>query len=65
MRINPPPYFGDVMPFLESLETRKICDTVFATDPELMQYHDLCKTALNGVFEEGLTNAYIYMYTLL
>ena len=30
-----------------------------------MPYLDLCKTALNGVFQEGLSNAYVYMYTLL
>ena len=50
MRVNPPSYFQDAMPFLQSLENQQICDTVFATDPDLMQYHDLCKTAMNGIF---------------
>jgi hypothetical protein len=56
-----PKYFESISSYIDDIESSRFCDTVYVDDNASM--NNLCKTALDGILNKGLTNAFYYMYT--
>jgi hypothetical protein len=61
MRINIPPYFNQAKAYITEMESSNMCEHIYTGDFAYLK--DICQTALNGILNKGLTNAFYYMYT--
>lgn len=61
MRIELPIYFDLSSNFIDEMESINMCDHIYTGEFEHLR--SLCKTALNGILNKGLTNAFYYMFT--
>jgi len=43
------------------MESSNMCSEIYTGDYEYLQ--PICKTALNGILNKGLTNAFYHMFT--
>eukprot|EP00347_Sterkiella_histriomuscorum_P022071 403331786 len=62
MRRNLPPYFSDVKSTLDKLESPNFCDDIYGKNSQYYNLNSLCKSALNGLFFQGLSSSLALMY---
>jgi hypothetical protein len=55
-----PVYLSDIDPFIRSIESDQFCDTIYPSD---LKGLGICKTAVNGILNQGFSNAFYYMFT--
>jgi len=59
MRKNLPPFFKDIEELIEDLESERICNYI----PKAESLAEGCKGIIDGIMEQGLTNAMFYMFS--
>eukprot|EP00347_Sterkiella_histriomuscorum_P001462 403371946 len=62
IRRNIPSYLNAAKNTLDKMETKDFCDNIYSKNSQFYELNSYCKTALNGVFQKGLTSALAYMY---
>jgi hypothetical protein len=61
MRVDMPDFFQGAKSYIDVMESGEICDKLYVG--EFGNLQELCRTALNGILNKGLTNAFYYMFT--
>ena len=60
MRVDLPAYFRGMQDYFGVIESQGFCDTVYTG--KYASLAAMCKQALNGIMEKGLTNAFFHMF---
>ena len=61
MRVNPPKFFYNALDYINQMESSNMCDSIYVGNFSYLQ--PLCKKALNGILNKGLTNTFYHMFT--
>lgn len=61
MRVNMPNFFWQANDYILKMESSNMCSEIYTGEFEYLQ--PICKTALNGILNKGLTNAFYHMFT--
>jgi hypothetical protein len=61
MRIEFPQFFLGAKNYIDEMESVDMCEHIYSG--EFAYLKEICKTALNGILNKGLTNAFYYMFT--
>ena len=61
MRVNFPKFFDGAKSYIDAMESSNMCDHIYTGDFAALRAP--CQSALNGILNKGLTNAFYYMFT--